>query len=608
MRQPQAPFRAYSCSLPGVACLLQPILGWLLVCGLTACDRHQPPLSANAELAGLTVSRGTLMPAFDPAVTSYTVLIVAETTLTITPTASDPFATVRINDQVISSSSPSASIPLQYATTTPITVVVTAPNGLVTTYLVSVSTVAAAQRSYIKAFNTETDDIFGSSLARDGDTLVVGAPQEDSQATGTNGDHTNNLAMDSGAVYVFTRDGDYWRQQAYLKASNSEPGDLFGSSVAISGNTIVVGAPGEDSAAVGPQGNQLDNSMPNSGAAYVFRRSSDVWTQEAYLKASNPGASDRFGSTVAAHEDTLAIAAYQEDSAAIGINGNQGNNAAGNSGAVYVFLRGAGTWAQQAYLKASNTGAGDWFGFSLALEGDTLAVGADAEDSNAVGIDGLQTDNSSTASGAVYIFTRTASTWTQQAYVKASNTGPGDAFGHRVALSGEILAVSADAEDSAAMGIDGIQADNSASNSGAVYVFVRNGTTWTQQAYIKASNTNAGDFFGASLDLEGDTLVVGADGEASAATGVNGGEADNTAIDSGAVYVFTRQGTGWTQQAYLKASNSERDDRFGAAVALAGQILAVGAPSESGATAQIDGSQVDNGASESGAVYLFSVP
>ena len=135
-------------------------------------------------------------------------------------------------------------------------------------------------------------------------------------------------------------------------------------------------------------------------------------------------------------------------------------------------------FAQQAYLKASNTGASDLFGLSVALSGDTLAVGAYFEGSAATGIDGNQADNSAVSSGAVYVFTRTGGVWSQQAYLKASNTGGidqfglgGDQFGYSVALSGDTLAVGARNEASAATGVNGNQADNSAPTSGAVYVY-----------------------------------------------------------------------------------------------------------------------------------------
>src|SRR6478736_10195155 len=152
--------------------------------------------------------------------------------------------------------------------------------------------------------------------------------------------------------------------------------------------------------------------------------------QQGYLKASNTNADDLFGFNVALSGDTLVVGAPQESSNAIGVNGNQADTSAPNSGAVYVFTRANGVWTQQAYLKASNTEAGDQFGVIMALDGDTLAVGAQFEDSSATGVNAHnESDNSAKDSGAVYVFTRTAGVWTQQAYLKASNTGEGDQFG-----------------------------------------------------------------------------------------------------------------------------------------------------------------------------------
>jgi hypothetical protein len=186
---------------------------------------------------------------------------------------------------------------------------------------------------------------------------------------------------------------------------------------------------------------------------------------------------DGFGHRVALSRDgsTLAVSTHREDSNATGIDGNQADNSAGDSGAVYVFARDGGGWNQQAYVKASNTGVDDQFGWSMALSGDgsTLAVGTYLEDSSATGIDGSQADNSASNSGAAYVFERSGGAWRQQAYVKASNTGVGDEFGWSVALSADsaTLAVGAPREDSNATGIDGNQADNSATNSGAVYLY-----------------------------------------------------------------------------------------------------------------------------------------
>jgi hypothetical protein len=154
-----------------------------------------------------------------------------------------------------------------------------------------------------------------------------------------NGNQTNNNALASGAAYVFVRSGTTWSQQAYLKASNTEAGDLFGRAVEVSDDTIVVGAYQEDSGATGVNGEQSDDSATNSGAAYVFVRNGTKWSQQAYLKASNTGANDYFGWSVAVSSDTVVVGAPRESSSATGINGNQSDNSAGNSGAAYIFVR-----------------------------------------------------------------------------------------------------------------------------------------------------------------------------------------------------------------------------------------------------------------------------
>ncbi len=462
-----------------------------------------------------------------------------------------------------------------------------------------------AQQAYLKASNTGANDFFGSSIAISGDTVVVGAVGEDSAAIGVNGNQADNSASGSGAAYVFVRSGGTWTQQAYLKASNTGAGDLFGASVAISGDTVVVGAYGEDSAATGVNGNQASNAATDSGAAYVFVRSGSTWTQQAYLKASNTGASDLFGNSVAVSGDTVVIGAHTEDSAASGVNGNQADNSAFASGAAYVFVRSGSTWTQQAYLKASNTGANDLFGSSVAISGSTVVVGAYGEDSAASGVNGDQASNGATDSGAAYAFVRSGSTWTQQAYLKASNTGASDFFGVSVAISGNTVAVGAYGEDSAATGVNGNQASNAAADSGAAYIFVRSGSAWTQQAYLKASNTEASDFFGGSVAISGDTVVIGAFEEDSAATGINGNQAGNGATDSGAAYVFSRSGSAWTQQAYLKASNTETSDTFVIA-AISGDTVVVGASGEDSAATGVNGNQGSNSATGSGAAYVFN--
>jgi hypothetical protein len=335
-----------------------------------------------------------------------------------------------------------------------------------------------------------------------------------------------------------------WLPHSYVKSASPAIFDGLGYALALSGdgNTMVVGAD-EDGAGV------------NSGAAYVFVKSNGRWSQQARLTASNAETADFFGCGVGqiSHRvgtllalsndgNTLAVGAFGEDSAATGIDGNQADNTAASSGAVYVFTRAGTTWTQQAYVKASNTRVNSRFGTSVSLSGDgsVLAVGAPLEDSDATGLNGDQANTNSSDSGAVYLFRRTGNTWAQTDYVKPSNTRSVIHFGRSTALSsdGLRLAVGAPREYSASTGIDGVQTGN-VTESGAVYLFARTGNTWAQTTFVKASNAEAGDRFGTSvaLDAVGETLAVGAPAEDSAALGVGGNQADNTAVDSGAVYL-----------------------------------------------------------------------
>jgi hypothetical protein len=461
-----------------------------------------------------------------------------------------------------------------------------------------------AQQAYLKASNTGGGDEFGWSVAMSGDTLVIGARGEASNATGVNGDQSDNSTGYAGAAYVFTSTGDSWSQQAYLKASNSDNSDRFGISVAISGDTLVVGAPFEDSIAAGIDGDQGDNSALDAGAAYVFTRDGTIWSQQAYLKASNSAGSDRFGTSVAISGDTLVVGANFEDSIAAGIDGDQGDNSASAAGAAYVFTRSGTTWNQQTYLKASNSDAGDEFGSFVAMSGDTLVVGAIGEASNSTGVNGDQSDNSADFAGAVYVFTRSDMSWSQQAYLKASNPGDGDRFGTSVDIFDDILVVGANFEDSIATGVDGDQGDDSASAAGAAYVFARNGTIWSQQAYLKASNTGGGDEFGRSVVIFRNTLMVNAFREDSNATGIDGDQNDNSASGAGAVYVFDRHDAAWSQLAYLKATNSDGGDGFGFSMAISGDTLVVGAIGEASNAMGINGDESNNSAFHAGAVYV----
>lgn len=242
------------------------------------------------------------------------------------------------------------------------------------------------------------------------------------------------------------------------------------------------------------------------------------------------------------------VAATGEASSATGINGDQSDNSRQNSGAAYVFVQNNDSWQQEAFVKASNANTFNTFGTSVSISenGNTMVVGAEAENSAATGINGDQNlevlgAGSGGGSGAAYVFVRNNDAWQQQAYIKASNTQQGDSFGNRVSLSadGNTLAVGAPGEGSAASGINGDQNDDSNDRAGATFLFVRSDGIWQQRAYIKASNTDAGDAFGnPALSGDGNTLVIAASGEESAATGINGDQNDNSTNTRGAIYLY----------------------------------------------------------------------
>ncbi len=520
------------------------------------------------------------------------------------------------------------------------------------------------QVAYLKASNAEGGDYFadgganqghtGSSIAlsRDGNTMAIGAPYESGGSKGVNGDQNDNSIYGSGAVYVYTRRGDSWAQQAYVKASNPGQSDHFGGNVALSadGNTMAVSAYFEASAATGVNGNQNDDSLPQAGAVYVFTRAGANWSQQAYIKASNTGRAavatnpddwgdgDQFGFSIALSADgnTLAAGAVSEDSRASSINNAQFQNddSANTSGAVYVFTRTGANWSQQAYIKPSNSEAGDVFGYAVALSADGNDLAASAFDERGSGrqINGIP-DNFGNGVGAVHVFRRDGGAWRQVAYLKGSKMESTDQLGYSVAISddGNTIASGAGDEDCLTSGVNPPGCDNDSPPRGqaniwvgAAYVFVRNAGVWTEQAFIKASNAAPYNSFGVKLALSGDgnTVAVTSYVEDNGGRGVRGPElmpfltvpvldawrdSENRADESGAAYYYTRTGTTWTQRAYVKASNAEKGDEFGSSIALSGdgKTMVVGAHGEDSAAKGFDGNQADNSAAEAGAAYVF---
>ncbi len=369
-------------------------------------------------------------------------------------------------------------------------------------------------------------DFFGYSVATFGDIALIGAFKND-----------NVKGVDAGSAYVFTRSGNIWRQQVKLTALDGAANDTFGGNVALFGDTAVIGAMRDD------------DKGDNSGSAYVFTRSGGDWNQQAKLTAADGSHGDAFGQSIALSGDTLVIGAPHD--------GDQGDD----SGSVYVFTWSGTVWKQQAKLTAADGAQGDVFGISVALSGDTIVVGADLNDEKALN------------AGAVYVYTRSGSSWSQQAKLTAADGAETDIFGVRVALSGDTALISARRDDDDVMGID----------AGSAYVFIRTGTTWRQQAKLTAHDGAEDDRFGRSVALDGDTALIGAMFQ------------DNKGDNSGSAYVFTRSGNIWSHQAKLTAADGAADDVFGWSVAIFGDTALVGA------------TRNDDKGNESGSAYVFGI-
>ncbi|MBL9079553.1 MAG: cadherin-like beta sandwich domain-containing protein [Planctomycetes bacterium] len=538
--------------------------------------------SSPPALETLSLSVGELVPAFDPATTSYSASVDFLTTRISVTATTGGSNTIRVAGDAVANGQTSQPVALL----APIqTIGVTVENGsLSTTYLVNVQRTTLTgfiqREPAIRAQVAGQLDVFGWKVAIDGDTMAVGAPFEDGTGQGSAGDPSDLSAAtaDSGAVHVFRRSSptSAWTLEAYLKAPNNLPGavdggDTFGHTLALGGDTLVVGAPNEDSAAAGPGTPASDDDASAAGAVYVFRRTGSTWTPEAYLKASNPDSSDLFGYSVALQQDRLVVGAPQEDNT----DGSQNNDPAGsdvNAGAAYVFERNGADWVQTAYLKAATPSpAGAAFGESVDIDADTIAVSAPNEDAG---------------SGAVYVFDRSGTDWLRSARLRATQPDAGDFFGRALDLRGGRIAAGAATEDGSAAGVGGDSSNDSLFDAGAAYVFRREGSNWVEEAYVKATNPAASADFGFSVALHDEMLAVGAPKEDGGFAGVTA--AANTSVqvsgvpDSGAVYLYSLVGGAWQPTAYIKAATNALGLQFGSTLALDERSLLVGGPLESG--------------------------
>ncbi len=373
------------------------------------------------------------------------------------------------------------------------------------------------QQGILVAADGAEGDSFGTAVAIDGDTAVIGAAQK-----------TVGMNSHQGQAYVFVRSGTAWSQQAVLSDSaTGAADDMFGTAVAVSGDTVLVGAY-----------NKQVGAYPQQGQAYVFVRSGTSWRQQAVLLDSATGAAfDQFGRSVALGGDTAVIGALGK---------NVG--AAARQGQAYVFVRSGTSWSQQAVLVDSVDGKdNDQFGASVAVSGDTVVIGANEKSIGAA-----------LGQGQAYVYVRSGTSWTQQAVLTDSVTGAFlDEFGHAVAISGDTIVIGASRKT---VGTHTLQ--------GQAYVFARTGTTWRLESVLldKALGESQ-DFFGTSVAVDGDIAVIGAPLKA-----VGG------SMWQGQSYVYVRSGTAWSQDAVLVDSAAgAAQDFFGGSVALSGKTVIIGA-------------------------------
>ena len=388
----------------------------------------------------------------------------------------------------------------------------------------------------IMASDNESGDFFGGSvsISSDGNTAIVGAVSEDTGGTY------------AGAAYIFVWNGTMWEEQQKIQATNTQEYYCFGNSVSISsdGNTAIIGSYCQAAGA----------GVYNVGAAYLFTRSGNTWTEQQKIMASDAEEDDNFGYSVSISSDgnTAIVGAYREDTGG------------SSAGAAYIFKVDGTTWTQQAKIQADDKQASDNFGYSVSISssGNTSIVGAYSEDTGG------------SNAGAAYIF-RLDGTWIQQGKILASDNESGDSFGYSVSISSD--------GNSAIVGAS--YEDTGATNAGAAYIFRWDNATWIEQAKIQASDKQASDFFGYSVSIssDGNHAIVGAYYE------------DTGSTDAGAAYMFRWTGTTWIEQAKIQASDKQENDRFGNSVSISsdGNTSIVGAYSE------------DTGGSDAGAVYIF---
>jgi MYXO-CTERM domain-containing protein len=384
------------------------------------------------------------------------------------------------------------------------------------------------QQAKLTASDQAGAEYFGYSVSVDVNIAIIGA--YNNTVDGKDG---------AGTAYVFVQSGSDWTQMAEITASDAAVDAYFGRSVSVSGDTAIVGAPYPTAV------NEAN------GAAYIFALAQDnSWPQQAKLTASDGNILDGFGSSVSVSGNTAIVGAPYHQ-----VGGKA------HAGAAYVFVQNGTTWTPQAELTAADEMAGDWFGSSVSMSGDYAVIGAP---NHAVG--------NVSGAGTAYVFVRNGTMWSQQAELTAIDASTSDAFGSSVSLAGSNAIVGAFRH-----------AVGNSQYVGAAYVFVQNSGSWTPQAELTASDGAANDFFGSSVSVSAGTAVVGAAGHQ-----VGG----NTL--AGAAYMFMQNGTSWTQQAELVASDGSMNNQFGSSVSVSRGTAMIG-----------DGGYQVGNQTYVGAVYVF---
>ncbi|MEQ8624915.1 MAG: T9SS type A sorting domain-containing protein [Vicingaceae bacterium] len=409
-----------------------------------------------------------------------------------------------------------------------------------------------------------TDDQFGFSVAISGEYAIIGARHEDQDTSG------GNTLGEAGSAYIFKNNAGTWLEVQKLVASDRGRGDWFGYSVAISGDFAIVGAFRED------QDTSGGNALSRAGSAYIFKNNAGTWSEVQKIVASDRGFDDQFGFSVAISGDYALIGAKWED------EDTTGGNTLTRAGSAYIFKNNAGTWSEVQKIVASDRGASDNFGFSVAISGDVAIVGAFGEDQDTTG------GNSLNNAGSAYIFKNNAGTWSEVQKIVASDRGASDRFGLSVGISGDNAIVGAYQEDQDTSG------GNFLTDAGSAYLFKNNAGTWSEVQKLVASDRGTDDQFGWSVAISGEYAIIGARYEDQDTSG------GSTLADAGSAYLFKNNAGTWSEAQKLVASDRGAGDQFGFSAAISGGVAIVGALLESEDTTG------GNTLSNAGSAYIFS--